>query len=185
MWRVGIVFVAACAGQSSAVELAPSDTFDINIVVQPQGVTVYAVATDRQSCEANDVFPLVDGPCAPIDDITSCGTAEPGCPTKTVSIDNGAAADYQPGFPSDLTLDVAATPDAVVVIEGCGGIARIPIGSGSFPSPTATMVVDPKQNLDQDELVRRSIGDERAGDVQQRRVRLHVSHRVAELHVPS
>ena len=144
MWRVGLIGLVACASQTPAGP--PTETFDINVVVDQLGVRIYAVGLDRAPCvPEDDDFP-VPGTCAPWADYDTCIQSE-SCTDKRVSIDGSPSHPFDYRIGETVWLQRPAEPDFTVVIDGCGGVARIPISVGELSMPSATSVLDSANQL--------------------------------------
>src|SRR5262249_23177311 len=137
-WLVGVI---GCSATSSPPVAGPDAAapipLDLDVVVGTQGVEVFTNASDYpERCYGDIFFPQV-GQVAFEDDVLSCRQS---CLTSVAVERDGATigtAMLMPSYPVGVAADFSDGAAATLVITGCGGSARIPVGTQPIPTPTA------------------------------------------------
>jgi hypothetical protein len=130
------LLVAGCSN-------GPVTLLDLDIRVDDDSVAVYAREVERAcTCSAGE-FPAV-GTCETSSDGISC-TCDPPPATclESFRIERGDQVVHEEPYDRFIEfgyqhLAVVTDPGDELVIEGCGGEARIPLGDDAFPRPTIT-----------------------------------------------
>jgi hypothetical protein len=140
--RALLLMLIGCGHEVTPPDAAPRQ-LDIDVTVGHDGVTVFANGTDviGGGCAPNK-FPQV-GETTEWEDV-GCQTT---CLTAAAVVSAGAKTTARHTTdPIWFQVDVTATPDAVLELVGCGGMASVPIGGLGAPRPTAAGTFDPTTN---------------------------------------
>lgn len=143
--RALLLLVAACSSDYHRVWPpivdAPLQALDLDVVVSPGHVALYTNYSDiRGQCNGGGSrFPAI-GEYILYSDAPSC--ADIGRPYDCItqvaveSAGTFVVADGDGLYGFSIAADVTTATEANLLVTGCGGLARIPIGSLSYPVPS-------------------------------------------------
>jgi hypothetical protein len=139
-----VLAAAACSDGDDDVDLVdPHAMFDLDVVVQNNGVGVWVRAMSGPVCHPPLRFPR-PGECVAHSDAINCQGDFGTCITRVAVERNGseiaAAGDVTMWWNALWVGDPAlfAGGDAELVIEACGSVERIPISAPTNTAPTLT-----------------------------------------------
>lgn len=137
-----VALVAACGAEAPPEVIA---RFDIDIVVSYSTVTLRLRDVSQPICEPDQYFPR-PGECAAYTDTDSCGTGDRDvCLTRVAVERDGfelASGELRSWFHSIQIVDpeesLFTRGEVELVIEGCGGDLRVPLGAPTTAPPRLT-----------------------------------------------